>query len=137
MSNMGENVLEPISQLESFDVTKSVLHVRIDNKFEETQDFTAKMEGISEPTLLSLFSSQGLDRLEVEVVIQMQVIEVLPVDEQVQHVVTLAADLESGFNPIKLSQLKEFSSLKRLEEVAFVLSFRSTMVQGVQDPAFK
>ena len=51
------------------------------------------MEGISESTLLSLFGGEGFDGLQVEVVVQMEVVEVLSVDEQVEHVVTLTTDL--------------------------------------------
>ena len=47
------------------------------------------MEGISEARLLSLFGGESLDWLQIEVEIQMQVVQVLTVNQQVQHVVTL------------------------------------------------
>jgi hypothetical protein len=53
------------------------------------------VEGISEPALLALLGGKGLDWLQVEVVVQVQVVEVLAVDQQVEHVVALAAHLQS------------------------------------------
>jgi hypothetical protein len=44
---------------------------------------SAQVEGIAKATLLPLLGGQRLHRFEVEVVVQMQVVEVLPVDEQV------------------------------------------------------
>lgn len=55
---MRKDVLQRISKLESVDVSKTELNVCIDNKFSETKDFSAKMEGISETRLLSLLSRQ-------------------------------------------------------------------------------
>ena len=47
------------------------------------QDFSAKMEGITESRLLSLFGCQCLDRLQIKVVIQMKIVEIFPVNQQV------------------------------------------------------
>lgn len=57
---------------------------------------TAQVEGIAEPRLLALLGGERLDGLQVEVVVQVQVVEVLAVDEQVEHVVALAADLRGS-----------------------------------------
>ena len=51
------------------------------------QDFSAKMEGITESRLLSLFGCQCFDRLQIEVVIQMEIVEIFPVNQQIQHVI--------------------------------------------------
>jgi hypothetical protein len=51
------------------------------------------VEGVAEPGLLALLGGQRLDWLEVEVVVQVQVVEVLAVDQQVEHVVALTAHL--------------------------------------------
>ena len=64
------------------------------------------MKSVSESRLLSLFGGQGLDWLQVEVVIQMEIVEVLTMDQQVEHVVTLPADLEANLDPVQASSLK-------------------------------
>jgi hypothetical protein len=51
------------------------------------------MEGITEPRLLPLFGGECLNWLEIEVVIKMKVIEILPVNEEVEHVVPLSCYL--------------------------------------------
>jgi hypothetical protein len=71
---MGKNILESISKLECFDIPKSVLHMRIYDKLEQAQDFSTQMESITKSTFLSFFGRQGLDRLKVEVVVQMKVV---------------------------------------------------------------
>ena len=70
------------------------------------------MAGISKSRLLSLFGGKGLDGLQVEVVVEMEIVEVLPVDEEVQHVVALSADLEASLNPVQASRLEELCSLE-------------------------
>lgn len=52
------------------------------------------MEGITKPTLLALLGGECLDWLQVEVVVKMQVVQVFTVNQQIQHIVTLATDLE-------------------------------------------
>ena len=42
----------------------------------------------------------GLHWLEIKVVIKMEIVEVLPVDEQVEHVVALPAHLQPGLHPV-------------------------------------
>ena len=54
------------------------------------------MERVPEPRLLSFFSGQSFYGLQVEVVVEVQVVQVLPMNQQVQHVVALAADLRSS-----------------------------------------
>lgn len=60
---------------------------------------------------------QSLDRLQVEVVVQMQVVEVLAVNKQIEHVVALSAHLQPHFYPVQLCGLKELSGLERAEQV--------------------
>lgn len=50
----------------------------------------------------SYLGGESLDRLQVEVVVQVEIVEVLAVDQQVQHVVTLAADLKAHLHPVQL-----------------------------------
>lgn len=47
----------------------------------------------------------------------MQVVEVLSVNQQVQHVVTLSANLKPHLHPVQLCGLKEFGGLERTEKV--------------------
>lgn len=70
--------------------------MRVHHQFRHAEDFSAEMEGVAEPGLLALLGGEGLDGLQVEVVVQVEVVEVLAVDEQVQHVVPLATDLCGG-----------------------------------------
>ena len=63
------------------------------------------MEGGTEARLLALLGGERLDGLEVEVVVEVQVVDVLAVDEQVEHVVALPADLQTGLDPVELRAL--------------------------------
>ena len=58
-------------------------------------------------------------------------------NQQVKHVVALAADLQPGLDPVQLSQLEELRLLEGSEEVTFILSFRSLVVQTVENPALQ
>jgi hypothetical protein len=48
--------------------------MRIYNKLEQAQDFSTQMESITKSTFLSFFGRQGLDRLQVEIIVQMEVV---------------------------------------------------------------
>lgn len=45
---------------------------------------------------------EGLDWFEIEIVVQMEIVEVLPMNQQVQHIVTLAAHLQPNLHPVQL-----------------------------------
>lgn len=60
------------------------------------------MEGVPETGLLPLLRRERLHGLQVEVVVQVQVAEALPVDEEVEHIVALATHLETHFHPVQL-----------------------------------
>lgn len=47
----------------------------------------------------------------------MQVVEVLSVNEQVQHVVALPAHLQPDLHPVQLSGLEELGGLEGAEEI--------------------
>lgn len=47
----------------------------------------------------------------------MQVVEILSVNEQVEHVVALPAHLQSDLHPVQLSGLEEFGGLEGAEEI--------------------
>ena len=75
--------------------------MRVDHELAETQDFSDQMEGVTETRLLTLLSGKGLDGLQVEVVVEMKVVQALTMDQQVEHVVTLTADLQPDFDPVQ------------------------------------
>ena len=53
-------------------------------------------------------------------------------NEKVQHVVALPADLKANLDPIQLGGLEEFGGLEGPEEVSLSLSLGRTVMQGVQ-----
>ena len=74
--------------------------MRVNNEFDHPKDLSAQMEGISESTLLPLFGGQSLDWLQIEVVVKMEEVEVLSMDQQIEHVVALSAYLQTCLNPV-------------------------------------
>lgn len=100
LSNVSKCVLQSIRQLKCIHVAKTILDMRVDYQLRQTQDLSTKMEGVSESWLLSLLSGERFDWLEVEVVVKMEVVEVLSMDEQVEHVVALTTHLETNFDPV-------------------------------------
>jgi hypothetical protein len=48
LTNVSKNILKTISQLESIDVVETILDMGVDDQLRQTQDFTTKMESISE-----------------------------------------------------------------------------------------
>lgn len=47
-TNVSENVLEGVGELEGVDIPETVLDVRVHDEFRKTEDLTAQMERISE-----------------------------------------------------------------------------------------
>lgn len=60
---------------------------------------------------------EGLDRFKVEVIIQVQIVEVFPVNEKVEHVVALAAHLQPHLHPVQLRGLEEFGGFEGAKQV--------------------
>ncbi len=73
----------------------------VDDQLGEAEYLATEVKGVAEAGLLTLFGGECLDGLEVEVVVEMEVVEVLAVDEQVEHVVALATHLQAYFNPVE------------------------------------
>lgn len=90
----------------------------VHHKFAQTQNLTTQVERIPESGLLTFLCCEGFHGLQVEVVVQVQIVEVLSVNQQVQHVVALPADLETDFYPIQLCGLEEFGGFERAEQVS-------------------
>ena len=56
----------------------------------------------------------------------------LPVNEEVEHVVALPADLQPYLHPVQAGGLEELGGLEGPEEVSLSLSLGRTVMQGVQ-----
>lgn len=67
----------------------------------------------------------------------MEVIQILAVDEQVEHVVSLSADLETSFHPVELRCLEELRRLELAEERLFGHRLGGTMFELVEDETFE
>ena len=80
---------------------------------------------------------ERLRRLQVEVVIQVQVVQVLPVDEQVQHVIALSAHLQPDLHPIELRLLEELRCFEGFKQTLFVEGLGGAVVQLVEHPHFE
>mmetsp|Transcript_29770 Transcript_29770/g.62392 ORF Transcript_29770/g.62392 Transcript_29770/m.62392 type:complete len:390 (-) Transcript_29770:1623-2792(-) len=137
LPDMGERVLEPICQLECIDVAETKLNIRIDNDFRQTEDLTAQVESVAESRLLALLGCQRLHWLQIKVVIKMEIIEILAMDEQIQHIVTLLANLKASFDPVDLRRLEKFCRAQNLEQIPLVEGLRVPMVQLVQHVALE
>ena len=61
---------------------------------ESRKDLPAEVEGIAKSGFLALLGCQRLHWLQVEVVVQMQVVQILAVDQQIEHVIPLATHLQ-------------------------------------------
>lgn len=134
LPDMVEGVLKAIGELVGIEVPQPVLDVRVDDQLGEAEDFPREVERISEAGLLPLLGGEGLGRFEVEVVVKVQVVELLAVDEQVEHVVPLTADLQPHLNPVQLGALEELGRFEGLEEVFFVLGRLGPTVELVENP---
>jgi len=134
LTNVSKNVLETISELEGINVTETVLNMGVDDELGETENLTTKMEGVTKARLLALLGGERLHRLEVEIVVKMQVVQVLTMDEEVKHVITLATDLKTSLDPIELSGLEELGGLKGTEEILLVEGFWWCVVKLVKHP---
>lgn len=98
----------------------------------QPQDFTTQVESVAEPGLLSLFGGECLDGFQIEVVIKMEIIQVLAMDQKVQHVVTLTTDLKTHFYPVQCGRLEELGGLEGPEQVALLLSFGWAVFESVE-----
>ena len=111
---MREDILQRVRELKRVSIAKSILHVGIHYQLGEAEDLSAEVKGVAKPRLLSLLCGERLDGLEVEVVVEVQVIEVLPVDEEIEHIVALPAYLHyseedeaiSGYVGVEISAIR-------------------------------
>lgn len=75
------------------------------------------MKGVTKPRLLPFLGGECLDRFQVEVVVKVKVVEVLPMDQEVEHVVTLTTDLKTSLHPVQLCRLEELCLLEGTEQI--------------------
>jgi len=73
------------------------------------------MEGCSGKAVTVNLRSQCLRGLQVEVIVQVQVVQILPMNQKVEHVVALATHLQPDLNPVQFSLLEELSGFQGLE----------------------
>lgn len=92
---------------------------------------------ISKSRFLSFLGRQRLHGLQIKVVIQMQIIQILSVNQQIEHIVALSTHLQTRFDPIECGRLKEFRRLERTEKIAFFLRLRSAMLECVENVIFE
>jgi hypothetical protein len=137
LPNVREDVLEAICQLEGLDVSQAVLDMRINDQLGHAKDLTTQMEGVTEARLLTLLGRQRLHWLQIKIVVQVQIVQVLAMDQKIEHVVTLSTNLDSSLNPIKLGALEEFGVLKCLEQASLLLRLWLLVVKTVQNPALE
>ncbi len=82
---MGEGVLQSISQLEGVHVVEPVLDMAVHQQLGHAQNLAAQMERVAESALLTLLRGERLHRLQVEVVVQVQVVQILPASEKLEY----------------------------------------------------
>jgi len=69
------------------------------------------------PEAIADLGGERFDGFQVEVEVKMQVVEVLAVNQQVQHVVALSADLQSHLDPVECRRLEKLGRLERAEQI--------------------
>ena len=90
----------------------------VNHKFGQSEYLTTQMESVTESRLLAFLGRQGLDRLQVEVVVKMQIVEVLTVDKKVQHVIALFTHLQTNLHPVQGRRLEKLGRFKRSEQIS-------------------
>lgn len=129
--------IKHIQKKESHIVREQYLHVGIDDQLRQTQNLARQMESVTETRFLTLLRRQRLDRLQVEIVIQMKVVQVLTMDQQVEHVVALATHLQASLDPVQRGDLEELGLLECAEEVLLVERLWWAVVECVEDIALE
>ena len=56
---MGEDILDGVSKLEGVYISETVLNVGVNDELGRAKDFSARVEGVSEPGFLSFLCRQG------------------------------------------------------------------------------
>jgi hypothetical protein len=133
LTDVVEDVVNPVCELEGIDVPETILDMRIDNQLDEPQDFAHQMERVTEPRLFALLGGQRLDWFQVEVVVEMEVCQSLSMDQEIEHIESLTDNLETRFDPIDRSRLEELGRFEGPEETLLVLGFGFLGMEGVEN----
>lgn len=88
---------------------------------------------ISETRLFALLCCERFHGFQVKVVIEMKIVQILTMDQEIQHVVALTAYLQTSLDPIECRRLEELRRFERSEQVSLLLRLRSTVLQRVED----
>ena len=67
----------------------------------------------------------------------MQVVQILSMNQQVQHIVPLSANLDTGLDPVQFRVLEEFGALESFEQTPLLLSLGPLVMKTVQNPALE
>lgn len=113
------------------------MYVSVHQQLGQSENFTTQVESITKTGLLSFLGCEGLDRLKVKVVVKMEVVKILSVNQQVEHVVTLATNLNTSLDPVKLCRLEELGRFEGSEEVLLVESLGRSVLESVEDIALE
>jgi hypothetical protein len=95
------------------------------------------VESVAKSRLLPLLGRERLYRLQVKIVIEMEVTQIFSVNQEVEHIVALSADLQACLDPVKLSVLKKLCALESFEKTALFLRLWSPVMQAVENPSLK
>ena len=121
LPDVREAVLQPVRQLVRVDVAQAELYVAVHDDLRQPQNLARQVERVAEAALLALLGRQRLHRLQVEVVVQVQVVQPAPVDHQVQRVEALPHHLDARLHPVLLRRLEELRAAQRADQVASLL----------------
>ena len=67
----------------------------------------------------------------------MQVVQILSMNQQVQHIVPLSANLDTGLDPVEFRILEEFGALESFEQAPLLLRLGPLVVKTIQNPALE
>lgn len=95
------------------------------------------MKSISKSWPFSFLCCESLHRLQVEVIVQMEVVQIFTVDQQHQHVEPLTAQIKSHFYPVHFSELEEFCTSKCSHQASLLLRLWLLFMQFIFDPRFQ
>jgi hypothetical protein len=95
------------------------------------------MKRISKSRLFTLLCRQSLDRLQIKVVIQMEVIQILAMDQQIQHIESLSTNLQSSLDPINFCTLEKLCGFQLhpiIERRLFIIKRRKSKSEKHSKP---
>ncbi len=119
---MIEGVLQSVGQLVGIDIPETVLNVGIHDKLRQTQYLPGQMERI-QTSSSSYVPSRGEGLRWI--------------NQQVQHVVALPADLQPDLDRVQFGTLEELVALRLLNNTFLCSSLTSTWTKSDEKLGFK